>query len=1634
VKFRKGRTFSGTVKDVKTGEIKNLKNAMVYENNHGVRFIELSGVGDPACKSCKIQGVIENDEYLTKAASSQLLPHYGGCVGSGSGFMSKVARIENSILMYKGTELYKQASQQELQQLEQVLQTLEQISVGLIKNRKRVEVEFASDLVKILSELQEFTDELTGAGYGQMQGELPAEAGQGIPGVDGTAGGSLEELPPPAEGVPSATGTSIPLSDVGGGGMPSDDQGAVGQVSGSPTKPIVSMPKMPTPPKKPNQASSEDKLNKVAELVATIKNALAVANDGESDKNNEGEADMKRRTPTIASQERQSIQNALSLSLKEKGSVSENEMNYDRKSIIESGGANMSQAKIVTADRTEAPTVLPEKQLDVNIRNHPRTGVEQTSTSEVQLAGERTGVEPQVLTEDQIKGERKDNTPGVLPEKQLAGLRKDNEPNTITQDQLNSNRTNTEPQVLQEKQLDDKSTDLWSRSAMTRTTLKTASEHAKAVIHVIAEAAIKCSATPQQIREAASTLVNGTKARATTLDLVTSATKTQDEDVLTVAERAKYWGGRGITLASTNKADMSASIIAGLRQLVANDTQIGPETIMDVLDVVSSEDKATSSISEVIDDILATPQATKAASVSSRKEILAGIIGGDNVEYLDAPPPDVELRELDIPESSQTATMAQTASQKAKMTKTEKKPDHIIEATLKEIGTTIEEIKLDKMAAKKKISAFVKQVAAMKDVTVESLRTGKDGKKVIMASKVPQLKIANITNVTVDSKDGTVQIAIQTEEGDMKADLELPLDDQGKGVDGAPAEGDATGEGLDKLIAGLPADNAQTPPTAPAPEAPLPTATTAATSSKIQRTAQFGGGSGGGLPGGGPLGGGAEPNAATPQGMPAMDAEQGLQSFTEEDKADDKAPGVGEQMMPGSICPFCHGTDTTTGKKDLPPGAFECNNCGAVYEVHVNIEMLNPENAKFEKGNGDDAEVIEPDLPEMPVAASIQLNKGSIEKIASCEQKYGHVCPACGMTECKPLEKTASKIVYICPSCETKTTKDVLVDMTDKSSFMQVAWNLNPRKVATAGCEECKKAALEYVALVNVTKMMKKASESSQNPKTAFPMANCVEYVARRWGANAVATFGPCKGKPIAECACKQLEAFGMRTRKDIERLASVYAQPDPMDECLKLHVKKGYKQAQAKLICAAMMEKYAKENEKNEWLEAFGSDSRFTTEELRIMKKKANELLTRKAQIEMPKDNLDADLGAPLDDVKPIDDETAIIDGETDDTITVEIPKEVAADLAGQIDVQTEEAIQTGDDTTLPEMPPETSPEMPPIDDSTASDVSIEASGKRTVRVAAKPNKVEDISVGVAGKVKGGTKTLGNEGPSNIDVPASKPVIPSNPKGSKIKGEVQTIPEAIEPDIAKDNSLMGDEANTQKGMPPISLDTRGRVIAEGNQEQITKEAAKPKLVEDISVGVEGKVKNGQKPIGNESKDNILVDAKKPVIPSKDSLDVTLPDIPVDHATMEGEKTTKGIGTDTPPINNDIRGRVIADGKRDRQIERIAAARHKKACQVAAKLMGFGRIASEDYDAVVEDLAKIEVDRIEAFAERMFKNTKTASAQQVTLSTPIVQEASAYQPEMPKTMADALKGIFTIGTKQLNDAIQEEDKLAASQE
>ena len=55
-------------RNITTGEEKQFNNEVVFEYNFGLKFIELSAVVDPACPNCHIEGIITNENYLSRVA------------------------------------------------------------------------------------------------------------------------------------------------------------------------------------------------------------------------------------------------------------------------------------------------------------------------------------------------------------------------------------------------------------------------------------------------------------------------------------------------------------------------------------------------------------------------------------------------------------------------------------------------------------------------------------------------------------------------------------------------------------------------------------------------------------------------------------------------------------------------------------------------------------------------------------------------------------------------------------------------------------------------------------------------------------------------------------------------------------------------------------------------------------------------------------------------------------------------------------------------------------------------------------------------------------------------------------------------------------------------------------------------------------------------------------------------------------------------------------------------------------------------------------------------------------------------------------------------------------------------------
>jgi len=1604
IRNKKGRTFSGTAKDIVTGETKEFKNAPVFEYNYGIKFIELSAVVDPACPSCKIQGVISNDDY-----------------------MKRVANIQNSIYMIKSAAIEKEAGQEEITQLNQVLQTLEGIAINLIKNRQQVEVEFASDLVGILSELQTFVDELIGAGYGKFQGQ-----GQGIPGVmpDQSAAAAIPQTLPTAAEIPMTPLATPAASETALSTEP------VGNISGSPLKPLVKGPKLPiTAPAKP-KANAEDKMLKVASLVIQLQKL-------EEKINNMGDSSMaKRRTISEKVEQKKVATENLSNSWQEKqdlfeyikkvpsiqdnnhklsvkkrddtfiiiaenksGIPAERIWSYDNltdreKTLIREtpdkaalyflktfanntikGDSKMSNIKEAGAGSVnKAPEVITEAQLEAKNLYHERTGENAEVVTQSQLEGKRSG-EKEVVTESQLTAKRENQPREVITEKQLevkenASPRTNKSVEVITQSQLdaNKNRISTDPDVITERQLDQVDAP-WKRAAARDPKMfKSAGEHMNGVLNTLADVVIATGCTPQEAAMVGGSLVNSTKGR---FELASAILDKPNSEKVDGSKRLAYWSSKNIKVATVGSTVIASSIVDNLKVLAADST-INPDSLLDALDVIAEGKEGAEAINRKVDEKieLAKTETVVASNKSELRNALKSSIASEDQASKESR--NVERKE--IVEAVKKEEKEVRKAERKNWLKASKQPDTKIVTDFQELG-----VAKDSPEFRSAIKSFTKGALASRNI-----------------------KLAAITNVTISGD--TITIAVQTDEGDQS--VEIPITDKAgtepKAEEIVP-EADLAGEGLGNAM----------PPAAPPPAGMPPPM---ASSKKMVKEAQVGGGipqtpgavAAPGAPEGGITG-------APPMGDPAS----ALTTDPAMDKEiSDEIPTAGQQQPLGAICPECGTSDTDVTVEDDGNLVGQCKNpaCGAKWEAlvkkEVEYKLLTPSKAGQEPG----AETPEPpaEVPALPVAAQTRIDKNSIVRIGKNLQQHGHVCPACGMNQCKASVKDSGDLSYVCPACNTETRKDIIVNVNKPSeSYLRVQWDMVPNEK----CSGCKEASRKLAAKIRVGKMMKSAAA------TEFPTANCKEYVSRKWGGSATASYGPCKGELLADCICSQLKKLGLRTTRYIERLASVYTQQDPMIECLEDQKKKGLDVKEATNVCNCLKKKFASEADDNPFLQAFAEDIQSGKEKI----------LTAQ------------DLGAINDEFGPVDDEveeTEIVeDADVDiadaippepskETVTIEVSKETAEELA-QATTQATEETEIEVDVDVSDKSDKS--EKGDKEMATAMQThKLRRVGEEVVKIAATPTKVESIEGNVEAKVPRSEQKLGEE--SKADSLMNKPNKgPDVPRSTAYMGKEKEADSLINkelklPDVAVDSSYMGKEKEVQKGMPAINNEIKGTVIA--GTEKVTKEAKQMKEIETVEKDVEAKVPRSEQKLGEEAKADSLINEpnKGPDVPRSsaymgkekdaDSLinkELKGPDVPIDSAFMGHEKEVqKGMSG----INDEMLKNV--QQKRDIQLERIANARKQEAMKVAYKLLATKRISEEAFDDVVDSLSHFEIDKISTKAEVMYpRQVKTASVETgVHSGAAIVMESKEIKAEDPQiTMVQKLAKTFTIGNASFDEKL-----------
>jgi len=1002
----KGRKFTGTAKDVRTGETKQFKNAPVYEDNYGIRFIELSGVADPACTSCRIDSIYKNDEFDKAAAFASSACKTDGTPRSDS-LVKAASTCFNDLSVMKVGVLMKGASQQDIEQLNQCLTSLEAVSVKLIQNRANVEMEFASDLVKILADLQQFTDELVQAGYGQ----LPEMSGEGIPGVLPEEQGAV----PAGGAVPSGAQPVAAEEEIGAPGATNVEE------------PLAEAPQAPAAPQPAAALEELKQTTRPAPSRSTEVPKITRPARPERTKTAEEGQDMARRLPGTSAKAREATKQVLSGDWQEKlenfsNRLSKTLMQDPATSVNYDGGHAMAaenkkvEAKSQQADLHE----ITEKQLDKKDTGAmPREEDDRVVITEKQLDSLHKG-EREVITEAQLdSGEgvtRDDDEREVVTEKQLESERKDGEWDVITEKQFDEhgNRVNEDREVVTEKQLSQPPTDTpWARSAAG------VQKHIESAVDVLAKVVMATGATPAQVVKAAASIAGDTASERLAFAHEIWNAEPDVESVAQLAERAEYWGARGVKVAATGRKTIREAILA-YASAETKASELNPEYLLEAFES-AKENSASDMVETRIEELSVSANSEEPEDIKgqmdslfkSRHEAKQEDNGGE------AEADDAEAKRVE----AESEALAETLSDVAGDTKV---ADHVFETDLAEMSF---EGNVESDEFRKSVASFAKGVCVASG-----------------------LKLASIVNVTV--QDDTVTIAVETD-GES---VEIPI--------GEKAEVET--EELEVPEA-VPAEE-------PVPELPEEPAEgedllgLAKSEEKMEKKAQFGGGAPE-VPNAGAGVASPEELATAPDaGLPE---EGGVQTFTTEETAEEEElPGEGDQEQFGAICPFCGSNNTETGRKDQMPGQYECQDCGAKYTAHVMVELQNPEEMAIEFGEeGPEA----PEAPELPVAANVDIDKQMLSKYAKMFENGELACPACGSKEIE-IEGDAASHKVACKHCGTTSGRELIMNVgRPVEASMLVSWNLDPKKRKCEGCTEARKMFATDLAFRRMVEAAEKA-------------------------------------------------------------------------------------------------------------------------------------------------------------------------------------------------------------------------------------------------------------------------------------------------------------------------------------------------------------------------------------------------------------------------------------------------------------------------------------------------------------------------------------------------------------------------------
>ena len=1240
IKNRKNRKFTGDMKcayhdspDVSDdeecptcGSTKNNRKILkhsskkIFEWNYGLKFIENSFVVNPACHNCGVKCVLNVPKTQKKVAL--------------------LKKSVNDLEKYSNENkevIEKIGGIKELKQLKSSMNNLESVVQSMLKQKENVSMEYVSDIVKAISDVQNVTDELAEMGYGK----LPSPSGV--------------EAPPKSFSTPSPNFSQPSQMDSMMGGQGENEQQYSPDID---TKDLNGLGTITKPAKSSKKIKdSFDNKGNLMNRVTSLDNKIKDISNREI-----------KMSKILANASDKSNKNIV-ISQDENGEIFVTETNNDK--LVKIISANQFNDKIKQA-LSNNPDEACKLILNYNNQNENNIGENMLNKDQKTKTAQTNNAE--TITEDQLdkqKGGYVDNrkdTPETITEgtEQMGStseafndttsegnsVRKKNTSETITEDQFGITAEavihyDDILEVITEKQWDD----------MSRlVSAKIADDYTDTI-------------TESQIKE-----------------LLKSHQFVGNDGVIT---EKQFNENNGLGISRWASKDYTVSLLKTANKVIADAISIyskSPKELKVSLANVLDNDKEKAKISflSLVNSLPYKKQKRKLFASNSEyfnKKFAAKVISEDALVMAISENAKPGQKVEDILEYSINVLKNKEALAKVEdmINKKESKVDNDIDKesgfsyALKEINkpndklyriyASFEDVKAPITDRK----AFIKGLKklAQTEIDDESVETA-----------IIKIEVSEDGSLIIDVEDGAEE-EITPEDIDLV--IEGPVEDLGEEigediVEDEESVGDieefGDEENEDYNACGVISKNNSKEKVADAKK-------------EINKTAQLMGGEMGGqgdasqMPG---AGGGA------PMSPGGGAGQMGMESFTEQDAPDNMDMGDEEMeenleaKPPGTACPVCTSTDV-----DVIDGKGKCKNCGSEFIFKVVVEIpkwanLTPEGDDTgEEGEEDDEFKGEgfklpedEEMPEVQMAAMTKIQPGAIKKIASEKIKLGSVSPLTGKTN--TIDIGDGK--HICLDTGTKYKLAFVTNKKDKTVWGQWEWK-SPTKFECTSCKRTKDKIVKALSTLNITeakfdgysvkdkintiKKLKKAGRI-KNIKTAskngsiideykvvyggyekkFPIENCREKLARRFGKEAVALSGPCEGKNLADCVCNQLKKADVYTDNVAIKVASIYADTSGDEDCIEDQVREGHTLREASTLCETL--KLAVASPVDMLADELGEEDGDTPED----------------------DINDAETEFVVDETEDIDPFENIDDNET---VSIEFPKELVEELDARLD-----------------------------------------------------------------------------------------------------------------------------------------------------------------------------------------------------------------------------------------------------------------------------------------------------------------------------------------------------------------------------